>query len=300
MLCRRHNNATLYLNENTLSDFLPFKFTYTLKNLILSYALCKANGILRALHAFCAASLRANFLEVPWPWKVCPSISTAITNMVACSGPVREIKLYVGLLLYSSSVVRAFFNPGGSCFLALGSSLSPLFRLCAPNIFQYISSGISSYPKIRQFMNLKVFKYQWKKNKHLQNETLLQFVCTSNVNYSWTILQFLLIVQYICISQWYQSDTCSANWTFSYYFDLKVSLLPVESIFISLRIQYAQAYSSYKCFILINSNKLSRQGYTMEHLKFLWSTKGSYQTIWSPPFANAEWHSEARIVTETS
>ena len=69
---------------------------------------------------------------------------------------------------------------------------------------------------------------------------------------------------------------------------------------ISQLIRYAQACSSYECFILRArrlSSKLLKQGYLAERLKsafrkFLWSIRGSYLAIWSTPLTNVKWHSD--------
>ena len=53
------------------------------------------------------------------------------------------------------------------------------------------------------------------------------------------------------------------------------------------------------------SNKLLEQGYVKERLKsslrkFLWSIRGSYQTIWSFPLTNVKWHSVTWPYTMTT
>ena len=75
-----------------------------------------------------------------------------------------------------------------------------------------------------------------------------------------------------------------------------ISTSPAYGVFISQLIRYARACSSYGCFILRAarlSNKLLgiRQG-TLEIVieEVLWSTWGSYQTIWSFPLTNVKWH----------
>ena len=69
---------------------------------------------------------------------------------------------------------------------------------------------------------------------------------------------------------------------------------PAYGDFLSQLIRYARTSSSYECFILRAvrlSNKLFGQGYVKERLRFLWSVRGSYQTIWGRPIPNVTQHS---------
>ena len=73
-----------------------------------------------------------------------------------------------------------------------------------------------------------------------------------------------------------------------------------SGVFISQRIRYARACSSYEYFILRAarlSSKLLRQGGichgTVEIVpqEFLWSIWGTLQTLWRLPLPNVTWHS---------
>ena len=80
------------------------------------------------------------------------------------------------------------------------------------------------------------------------------------------------------------------------------------AFFISQRIRYARACSSYGCFILRAtrlSNKFHEQGHAKERLKLLLRKfygryGGSYQTIWRSPLTNAKWPSVAWPKTMTT